>query len=81
MALFLFPLSLLCYYVSMENLSFSLKLFFLLFLWAILQRLMSATRESMYTEYWLTALSQLGQDKSIVRLTDNLDIGSAVAQW
>ena len=34
----------------------------------------------MCTEYWLTALSQLGQDKSMVRLTDHLNM-TIIVDW
>ena len=32
----------------------------------------------MCTEYWLTALSKLAQEKSVVRLTDHLNMTIAV---
>ena len=51
------------------------EIFFLviLLLPLIQEGLVSVTRESMYTKYWLTA-SQACPGKSVVRLTDLLDM-------
>ena len=40
--------------------------------------LLSVTRKSISTKYWLTAKSKLAQEKSVVRLTDCLDMTIAV---